>query len=214
VLVYGGEPMLFKELLNYLTYLLSKPNIEKVYLVTNGTVLPDENLLSVMQNQKFICRISDYGSLSKKKEELVKIFERRGILYEITQFGHWDLTPTVENLNETEEELRYKVRNCCTVAKMPTYLNGKLFFCGFSAYFDYYKALPDFGDNNVNILSFNGGATALRDEINKKLTMAIDGMPKHACRFCKFDHLAQHLPVAEQTNELLKFKKVGYGFHD
>lgn len=206
--LYGGEPLLYKDLPKLVREFTARPQVKKVTVITNGTLLPTDKLLEELINAKVRVRISDYGSLSTKRDELIKILREHNVFTEVTNFQHWDLTPTVDILNETDEQLKEKVRNCCTIAKMPLCINGKMFFCGFSGYYDYFEAVPDFGDNYVDLLNFSGSGGELRDEINLKFQMATDGLPKKVCRYCKFDHMAQHLPVAEQTMETLKFKKV------
>lgn len=208
VSLYGGEPLLYKPLARLIKAFDSRPQIELITVITNGTLLPDEELLQAMRSPKVRIRISDYGALSKRLDSLTSLLSDNSVKYELTRFGRWNLAPTVDILNESDEELREKVRNCCTVAKMPLCINGKMFFCGFSGYFDYFKAVPDFGDNYIHLLEFDGTGEALRRAIDEKFSMAIDGLPKQTCRFCKFNHLEQNLPVAEQTAQLRRFKKV------
>lgn len=208
VSLYGGEPLLHQGLPMLVRECVSKTQVNKVTIITNGTLLPGIKLVEELRSPKVRVRISDYGTLSTERDELIKMLKENDVFYEVTNFKHWDITPIVDVLDETDEQLKEKVRNCCAIAKIPLVLDGKMFFCSFSGYFDYYKAVPDFGDNYVNLLEFKGSGEELREEINNKLQMAANGLPKEACRYCKFDHLAQHLPVAEQTSDVLKFKKV------
>lgn len=83
-----------------------------------------------------------------------------------------------------------------------------MFFCAFSAFYDYFKAVPDFGDNYIDLLNFEGTGEKLREEIDSKLKMSEDGLPKKTCRYCKFNNFEDNLPVAEQTTETLSFKEI------
>lgn len=208
ILLYGGEPLLYKNLYQLVEKFADDPRIEKISIVTNGTLLPDERLLAALKNTKVLVRISDYGKLSRKKNELKGLLNTKGIHTEITDFKYWNANPTVDILNETPEQLRSKVQNCCTIANALTLIKGKIFFCGFSAFYDYFKAVPDYGDNYVNLLSAKESGKELKNKIDHLRQIGKDGLPKYACRFCKFNNFEDNLPVAEQTMETLKFKKV------
>ncbi len=208
VLLYGGEPFLHKDLYRLVDIFASNERIEKVTIVTNGTLLPDEKLLQVLRKSNVYVRISNYGELSRKINELIDIFQKNKINMEVTDFKVWNKNPTVDILNETQDELREKVKNCCSIAKALTIIKGKVFFCGFSAFYDYFKAVPDFGDNYVDLLNFKGTGEELRKEIDSKLEMSEDGLPKKTCRYCKFNNFEDNLPVAEQTTETLSFKEI------
>lgn len=208
ILLYGGEPLLYKDLYRLVHTFVNNPQIEKVTVVTNGTLVPKEELLEELCHPKVFVRISNYGKLSTKMDELKDVLQQKGIPTEITDFKVWNRNPTVEVLDETTEQLREKVKNCCAIAKSVILINGKIFFCSYSGYYDYFKAVPDYGDNNVNLLEFKGTGEELREKIDSIFQMSEDGLPKKACRFCKFNNFEDDLPVAEQTKEVLHFKEV------
>lgn len=208
VLLYGGEPLLYPSLDRLVNHFCTNSRIEKITVVTNGTILPNKSLQEEMKSNKVLVRISDYGKLSRKKEELLDLLKEAGIHTEITDFKYWNRNPTVDVLNETEEQLRKKVKNCCALANMITLIKGKIFFCGFSAFYDYFKAVPDFGDNYVDLLRSEVQGEKLRKKIENIRRMGKDGLPKQACRFCKFNNFEDDLLVAEQTNEHFEFKRI------
>ena len=208
VLLYGGEPLLYPELDKLVDAFAEDERIEKVAIVTNGTLLPNEKLLKALSRPNVYVRVSNYGKLSRKLDELLAMLNERNVNVEVTDFKFWNRNPTVDILNETDEQLREKVKNCCSIAKALTIIDGKIFFCGFSAFYDYFKAVPDFGDNYVDLKNFNGSGDELRQKISKILQQSEDGLPKKACRFCKFNNFEDDLPVAEQTREVLRFKEV------
>lgn len=208
VLLYGGEPLLYPFLDRLIYNFSMNDRIEKVTIVTNGTILPNKALQEEMKSDKVLVRISDYGKLSSKKDELLFVLKEAGVHTEITDFKYWNKNPTVDVLNETEEQLREKVKNCCALANMITLIKGKIFFCGFSAFYDYFKAVPDFGDNYVDLLESKEQGENLRKKIENIRKMGKDGLPKQACRFCKFNNFEDDLPVAEQTKEHYEFKRI------
>jgi organic radical activating enzyme len=206
--IYGGEPLIYKELKRLLDYVLSFEQFETVTIITNGTIMPDDELILSMKSDKIRVRISDYRSLSVKKHDLINVFKHNHIRYEVTQHGQWNSTPTVDLINEDIEQLRRKIRNCVAICKLPVLISGKLFFCSVSGYYDFYKAVPDLPDGYIDLLDFKGTGDELRQKINEMFQMVTNGIPKQVCKYCKFDYLAQNLPVAEQMNGFLEFKKV------
>lgn len=211
VLLYGGEPLLHKRLGDLIDHFAEFDKVEKIYIVTNGTLSPSLELCEKMTNEKVTLRVSDYGELSKEKDNIIRLVKEYGIKLEVTDFLFWNKNPTVSDLRESDEELRVKVRNCCGIAKALTIIDGKVFFCGFSAFFHHFKALPDFGDNYIDLLQFNGSPLELRNKIKEYQKMPDDGLPKKACRYCKFNNFDDNLPVAEQTKEVLEFEKIDFG---
>jgi hypothetical protein len=59
------------------------PKIKKIHLVTNGTMIPDQSLVSCLRDPKVYIRISDYGRLSFKKQELIDFCIKNKISYRI-----------------------------------------------------------------------------------------------------------------------------------
>lgn len=208
VMLYGGEPLLYKELPELIDIFCQNPQIEKVTVITNGTLIPSERLLTALSHPKIYMRVTDYGSLVKTKDQVIGLLKSRGIQTEITDFKFWNRTPTVENLSETSEQLRKKVLNCCGVTSTTTLIGGKLFFCNYSAFFDYFHALPDFGDNYVDLLDPDKTDEELKEKINRLRSMAKRGIPQKACRYCNFNNYDDNLLVGEQTKEVLEFMKI------
>ena len=84
----GGEPMLAKDLPKMIEYVLSKKQIKRVFLATNSTILPSEELLKVMKNKRFAVLLSDYSHVKNikngvtvKYHEHKKILEEHGVKY-------------------------------------------------------------------------------------------------------------------------------------
>lgn len=139
--IQGGEPLVHRDISEVVSKVAKyKDRIGKILLTTNGTLLPSENLLYVL-NKYANCiqvNISDYGpSLSRKVPQLVDILEQHKIPYHVINyhgsnlhFGGWlDFTDhTLKHKDESSlianaEECGY--RNGGNLAIR----NGELFFC-------------------------------------------------------------------------------------
>lgn len=83
----GGEPLLYSMLPDAVTY-IGEHYREKMInfsITTNGTILPEENLLSVCRQYRVLYRISNYSKqlpyLAEKYNCLIELLEANGIEY-------------------------------------------------------------------------------------------------------------------------------------
>ncbi|WP_157979075.1 radical SAM protein [Helicobacter labetoulli] len=84
--VIGGEPLLFKELPQVMSYLAKQPQIKGVELITNGTKSFSDELLDSLCYDKTRVIISDYSTnpaLIKrlKHDEILHLLKERNIKY-------------------------------------------------------------------------------------------------------------------------------------
>lgn len=79
--ILGGEPLLHKELVAILNYLDNEPKIRSIQLVTNGTLLPNSDLITVLKRKKLSVYISNYGEVSRKIAPLIELLQTNSIKY-------------------------------------------------------------------------------------------------------------------------------------
>lgn len=81
LILIGGEPLLVKNLDEYVEYAASKKQVERVWIVTNGTLLISDKVISVAKKyrHKFTIWLSNYS----KNEELQSRLKHDGILNQI-----------------------------------------------------------------------------------------------------------------------------------
>ena len=78
----GGEPLINPELFKFVEYASSKANIDLIRITTNGTMIPNQNLINaVRQSEKTYFFISDY-SKNSSLEPLLKFNELKEKLRE------------------------------------------------------------------------------------------------------------------------------------
>ena len=68
--ILGGEPFIFRNLAKYLLHLKKHSNYGNIIIYTNGTIVPNKELIYAIKESKSIVDISNYGSHSRKLEEL------------------------------------------------------------------------------------------------------------------------------------------------
>lgn len=92
--ILGGEPLLNPDLADMILYLESNygSRIGEISLITNGTIIPDRNLIHVLKNCNVRVHISDYTSTvpyQNKLENMKKILEENNIKYRINSSLVW-----------------------------------------------------------------------------------------------------------------------------
>lgn len=92
--ITGGEPFMHKELEKIIRKALSHAHqIKKLLILTNGTLLPDEETLLVLKNNHDKCQvtISHYGEVSHKAEELKELLDLNQIPCRIINYHGTDI---------------------------------------------------------------------------------------------------------------------------
>jgi len=126
--ILGGETLLYPELLKIIEFALTIEQVQRISIVTNGTLLPKPELLPAMQDPRFFVRISDYGKLSVKKDALIAMLKENGIRYELDNYSVWyeNRHPVTAPCSEEEATARY--RECRNILYLPL-RESKLFKC-------------------------------------------------------------------------------------
>lgn len=137
----GGEAFLHEKLGDIIKYCYEKYIVSdragNISVVTNATLIPNENLLNALKKYNVHVVMSNYKKAIQNKckiEELVEIFEQRGIKYNIEnhfnrlESGKWfDMGSPFFCHNMTEIELK-KYFEKCTISCFAV-CDSKLFTC-------------------------------------------------------------------------------------
>lgn len=201
---YGGEPFLHPDLGKMIDRLREDNRFDRLTIITNGTLLPSHELLNAIKSEpRLHIRISHYGYLSKKADELVALFTRSGISHEVTNYEYWDSPTKIGNFNVSANELSIRFMQC--VSSELTILNGKAYFCAPAATLCNMRVFPESPTNYVDLRDNQNLNSELRDYIER----AYSGAYIDACKYCSgmhCSHFEDKVPVAVQTKELLKIK--------
>lgn len=124
----GGEAFLWPPLAQVIREMCEAKELMNLVLLTNGTVIPNADLLEALQHPKVRVRISDYGAFTKK-EQLASIFENRQIKYNLHSQKWYELS-AFHKEPYVGEHLQRVLTDCCKATGSGAYLvNGKLFRC-------------------------------------------------------------------------------------
>ena len=158
----GGEPLLYPNLYEILDY-ISKQN--KIRRATIGTLLiKDSNVINILKNSKFDVFISNYGKISRKKDELIKQLEENNIKYEIKNEDYlWDDYGDLECRNRNKFALKKQFLDCkvtCT-----SLYEEKLHHCPRSSHGTKLNKIPLKQEDYIDLLNEN----IRKDELKKKI---------------------------------------------
>ena len=167
-----------------------------VEIVSNGTIIPPQEVLDVMKHPKVKIQISDYGALSRKKDELKAICDHQGIECVIrgSDEKNWFDAGDLHFRGRNQKEIRKQFRHCGEICR--SFLDGKLYYCQ-RASFGTKLSIPDNESEYVDFTK-NVNRKELREEINKL---------NHrkwliACNYCSVGTEEYvPIPVAEQVEK-------------
>ena len=138
--VSGGEPMLYKYTADLIEYIDKKygDRIDTLCTVTNGTVIPNDEVLQKLSMCRVEVTIDDYReavpNFNKQFDVLIQKFEEYQIRYYVNKVNSWiDLAPERTDYSNWSEELLIKHRDDCSQSWQEL-RDGKLYSCNYAAY--------------------------------------------------------------------------------
>ena len=200
----GGEPFVNKKIGEIVNKLLSYKQAKNIVIYSNATILPKGENFECLKNKKVLVDITNYGKLSSKHEEYIKLFKENNIRY-TTNIPVWTDSGTINYQKKTEEKLVHMFKNCC-VNDILTLLNGKLYRCPFSANIMNLNAIPinqtDLVDLSDNTKTIDEIKSQIEDLYRNKKYLS-------ACSYCNGrDYTTPKIKVAIQTKKPLKIPEV------
>lgn len=140
--VTGGEPMIYKDIAEIIRYIATYcDSIGKLEIITNGTVLPNENTLDVFKSVKNLdVLIDNYGeNKSVRAQELAALLEGENIGYRLRNYtfenphcSGWVDFGNHELKHYSEIDVKNTFKKCVYSGKFGfcnTIFGGKLYLC-------------------------------------------------------------------------------------
>lgn len=135
--IMGGEPLLNKHLPQIIECIYEKfgNRIGYIQVISNGSLIPDKELMDVMKKCKVRMRLSDYTHVlpyKKKLDEVKQCLQENKIPYDISIYDQWfDLgtcTCEIPEFSGSDVDTARHMRLCATGCHQ---LNDeKFYFCG------------------------------------------------------------------------------------
>lgn len=199
--VIGGEPFMNNDIHLVIEKLISKQNVRKIVIFTNGTILPKKHQIPVLQEDKVLFVITDYGHLSKNTDTLEQLCIDNHIGYYREAVGGWTDCAVISEHSRTIEEQQDVFKRCCA-KNLITLSQGKLFRCPFIANAYRLNAMPKATDDYVDVMADD---PKTKEKISNFL-LEITYLP--GCDFCKGRFLDDEvIEPAIQLKQPLPYKK-------
>ena len=195
----GGEPLLNKEFGKFVAYVNDTygDRIYDLFVVTNGTIVPSDQVLSALQKKKWWMQIDDYTAVSqvasRNMPKLLQKLREWDIPYQLVKAEHWfDLFPADKEHGFTESELIEWRGNCNTY--LQAVQHGKIYSC---CYVEYARTAGVVTESENEFIDI---ATATKAEL---LEFRMGYTTKGYIDYCKRCHgvgkNAKHIPAAVQN---------------
>lgn len=133
LILLGGEPFLHKDIDRIIKYIMDNycHNIVSIEIVTNGTIIPNNDILSTIKKYNVSIAISDY-TCSVNYSEKIKLFEEKlniyNIEYEIRKSPIWaDFLFPYSKFYIDNNNIREHMLNCSPTFKGIN--DSKFYYC-------------------------------------------------------------------------------------
>lgn len=191
--VSGGEPLIHNELDKIMRHLLMYSNqIGIIEIITNGTIVPNNNFMKVIDGCKKISfLIDDYGKdLSTKVNELEKVLSKNDVFYSVRNYNginaHCNGWVDFGDFTQkwfTQEDIDTIFSKCAIPQKMNfcfTIKNGEIHPCAPSYRCMELKIIPKNGNEYIDLMDEN---TTLQEQREKLLSIQ-NYTSLTACKYC------------------------------
>ena len=191
--ILGGEPFLYHDLEEVVKEALNSPKVRTVEIVTNGTIVPPEEMLETLKNPKLKIQISDYGKLSRNRDQIKELCDKHGINCVIrgSDEKNWFDAGDLHFRGRNNTELKKQFKKCGEICR--NLHDGKLYFCPRAA-FGTKLGIPDVESDYVDFT---------KDTDRKQLRKEVYELNQRrfilACNYCN-EGTEEYvpIPVAEQ----------------
>lgn len=131
--IIGGEPFMHPALARIINAVTAEKKIKKVSILSNGTIMPNEEQWKALENNKVILVYTDYGiKVSSRMEDILNVIEAKNINCNYKKSGNWQKCSRIAYYGRNEVQLRNVFEECCAKS-LYTLLKGRVYCCPFLA---------------------------------------------------------------------------------
>lgn len=190
--ILGGELFLHPHWDEFVRWCIDDRRIKNVVLLTNATIMPSN--WKVMQNDKVVLALDDYGDVSLRLSELKECAKKHGVNYAVYRHTHWFDVTGYSLVKQTEGELCRKYETC-QIKGCWNISDGFLYKCTTSFYKMKYMVRKNIEGNSDFIDLLHQDTDAIRKAIER-----LSGKDYlDACKYCAGTGNENMIGVARQV---------------
>ena len=187
--IVGGEPLLCKDLPQMIRYAASKKQIKHIFITTNCTLMPSEELIKALKETKTSVEISLYKNATGVNQhyyEIKILLEKNNIRY-----SGWieKVDSGFSKMQDIHEDNNEKLYLNCFASKCNTLCDGKFYLCPATVYMDRNILKDSYNDEIIDITDKN---------LTTKLINFYSKETHNYCSYCHFDFSAKPTTAGEQ----------------
>lgn len=200
--ILGGEPFMNRDMGKLIEWYGGSDKIRNISVYTNGTILPDEDILKALQCGKIKVHISDYKINEERIRKLTPVLDECHIGYFVREYDAWQDAGGVECRNYTLEQKKH-IFSGCFERNGFTFLKGRLYRCPRAAHAANLRAMPDIQEDYVDLTDYHGTGEELRRQLrNLQERTWLEG-----CNYCGGpDNHTQSIPAARQISQPVEYE--------
>lgn len=205
--VIGGEPFMNRDFDAVVKRLIDEPKVKKIIIYTNGTIVPPDDKIKSLKNNKILLMITDYGPLSRNLNALTQKLSSNNIAFYARKAQGWTDCSKIKSHYRSVEQQKEIFRNCC--AKNTINLSdGKLYRCPFFANAARLRAVPDYKEDYIDLFQEPLDATGIVATKNKVRDYLLNKDYLKVCDFCSGRSFSDpEITPAIQTTKPLEYKQ-------
>ncbi len=195
--VAGGEALIHQDLYIFIQNMINVKNINKIHIISNGTIIPNKQLLEILSQNtdRVAIMISDYSNSGVDNSLLISVLKDNGINFYVNKDMTWLDKSDTGYKEYSDLELNHIAENCATYKKQPYYtlIDGKLSaHCPTAGSLMYYLDLYEQCEEEyINIRE--------KEELNVECLINLDKQKMlHACNYCVPSYKASKCNAGEQ----------------
>lgn len=148
VRILGGEPFLHKGLSRIVDTIAARNHGGNIAIYTNGTILPNDDLIRSAQRTNTACIVSDYGALSRNLDKVIAVLQKNNVAHWVHRPEEWMSCSTLHKWNRSREQSMATLENCC-VKHLTTMIDGKIYRCPFIGNAMNLEAIPHTREDGI-----------------------------------------------------------------
>ena len=193
----GGEIFLYPHLKEILLYLLEEEKCEKIGIITNGTIVPEDEILKILAKDKIVVEMSDYG-LIDIQAKVIRKFEKHKVNLKVFSEQVWlDYGNPEIKLKKSTEQLKREYFECPDGYMCKPFDGDRIYSCG--------RCLRM---HHINVKDYNYEKDSCEidcDDLRENIRTLYLQEYAEACDYCaRMQKPPVWIPVGLQQNETLQ----------